>query len=114
MRCEPSVAKRDPSYRTSAPDPAAVRAQRGLLLIDFGTDWCGHCSTTRAVVDAWCQTRPSLDHLRVEDGRGRPLGRAFAVRLWPTLVLLRDGHEIARVVRPREARDLWPLELVLD
>jgi thioredoxin 1 len=27
------------------------------------------------------------------------------VKLWPTLVLLRDGREIARVVRPR-SRDL--------
>lgn len=108
------MATRDPSYQPSAPDPAAVEAQRGLLLLDFGTDWCGHCTAARAVVDAWCQARPLIDHLRVEDGRGRPLGRAFVVRLWPTLVLLRDGREIARVVRPREARDLWPLEQVLD
>jgi len=41
------------------------------------------------------------------------LGRAFRVKLWPTLVLLRDGQELARVVRPREARDLWPLDEAL-
>jgi thioredoxin 1 len=35
---------------------------------------------------------------------GRPLGRAFGVRLWPTLVFLSDGTEVARLVRPSEAR----------
>jgi thioredoxin 1 len=48
-------------------------------------------------------------HLKVEDGRGRPLGRAFGVRLWPTLVLLRDGEELARVVRPAGADALQRL-----
>jgi thioredoxin 1 len=36
----------------------------------------------------------------VEDGSGRRLGRSFAVKLWPTLVFLRDGEEISRLVRP--------------
>jgi thioredoxin 1 len=36
----------------------------------------------------------------VEDGPGRALGRAFRVKLWPTLVFLQDGQEVARVVRP--------------
>ena len=36
----------------------------------------------------------------VEDGPGRPLGRSYRVKLWPTLVFLADGAEVARVVRP--------------
>lgn len=106
--------RRDPSYQPLAPDPATVQATRGLLLLDFGTDWCGHCTGARAAVEGWLAAHDSIDHLRIEDGRGRPLGRAFRVKLWPTLVLLRDGREVARVVRPREARDLWPLQDALD
>lgn len=108
------MARRDTSYQTLAPEPAAVQAMRGVVLLDFGTDWCGHCLAARGAVDAWTHAHDGIDHLRIEDGRGRPLGRAFRVKLWPTLVLLRDGHEIARVVRPREARDLWPLEEAMD
>jgi thioredoxin 1 len=26
------------------------------------------------------------------------------VKLWPTLIFLRDGKEVARVVRPRDAQ----------
>ena len=100
-------------YLEAAPGREAVDAERGLLLLDFGTDWCGHCMAARAAVDAWIGGHPGIDHLRVEDGRGRPLGRAYRVKLWPTLVLLRDGHEIARAVRPRAASDLQPLDAAL-
>jgi len=43
---------------------------------------------------------PEVQHLKIEDGSGRPLGRSFRVKLWPTLVLLRDGVEVTRLVRP--------------
>lgn len=90
-----------------------VQAMPGLVVLDFGTDWCGHCLAARMAVEAWRARHPGIAHLRVEDGRGRRLGRAFAVKLWPTLVLLRDGEEIARVVRPRIGADLAPLDAAL-
>ncbi len=42
----------------------------------------------------------------MEDGSGRPLGRSYGVKLWPTLVFIKDGQELARLVRPRGADDL--------
>ena len=100
----------DASYQAAAPEQAAMP---GVVLLDFGTDWCGHCQAARAAVDAWIDDHDGIGHLRVEDGSGRPLGRAYQVKLWPTLVLLRDGEEIARVVRPRASRDLEPLDAAL-
>ena len=46
---------------------------------------------------------PTLRHIKVEDGSGRPLGRSYRVKLWPTLIFLRDGMELARLVRPGDA-----------
>jgi hypothetical protein len=43
-----------------------------------------------------------IRHLRIEDGKGRRLGRHFRVKLWPTLVLLTDGQEVGRLVRPQD------------
>lgn len=105
--------RRDASYQAEQPGPDTVAALPGLVLLDFGTDWCGHCMAARTAVEAWVDNHAGIAQLRIEDGRGRPLGRAFRVKLWPTLVLLRDGEAIARVVRPREARDLWPLDEAL-
>ncbi|HWK52062.1 MAG TPA: thioredoxin family protein, partial [Steroidobacter sp.] len=47
---------------------------------------------------------PELRHYKVEDGPGRPLGRSFRVKLWPTLIFMKDGAEVARVVRPSSAQ----------
>ena len=96
-------------YQPENLDRDEVDQSRGQLLLDFGTDWCGHCMAARAAVDAFVEAHPALAHVRIEDGRGRPLGRSFKVKLWPSLILLRDGVEIARVVRPRSATDLAPL-----
>jgi len=86
-----------------APSRADIDATRGPLLLEFGTDWCGHCRAARPAVAEALLAHPGLPHVRVEDGPGRALGRSFGVTLWPTLVALRDGQELARVVRPREA-----------
>ncbi|RZA21175.1 MAG: thioredoxin [Lysobacteraceae bacterium] len=102
--------RRDPSYQAIAPDHATIAAMPGWVLLDFGTDWCGHCVAARAAVDGWIRAHPAITHLRVEDGRGRVLGRSYRVKLWPTLVLVRDGREMSRVVRPRDAVDLRPLD----
>jgi thioredoxin 1 len=32
------------------------------------------------------------------------LGRSFRVKLWPTLILLENGQELGRVVRPQQAQ----------
>jgi thioredoxin 1 len=43
---------------------------------------------------------PAIRHLNVEDGRGKPLGRSFQVKLWPTLVFMRDGSVVRQTARP--------------
>jgi len=50
-----------------------------------------------------------LPHIKVFDGAGKRLGRQFKVKQWPTLILLKSGEEVARVVRPLERRDLRTL-----
>jgi len=87
-------------YEPEAPSRAEVDALSGATLLEFGTDWCGWCRGAQPFIDAALAARPGLRHLKIEDGPGRALGRSFKVKLWPTLILLRDGQELARVVRP--------------
>ena len=87
-------------YAVEAPDRAEVDALPGAVVVEFGTDWCGHCQAARPWVEAAFAAHGEVRHIKVEDGRGRRLGRTFGVKLWPTLVFLRDGIEVARVVRP--------------
>ena len=95
-----------PSYRPEAPERSEVDATPGLLLLEFGANWCGHCQAAQPAIREALADHPDLDHRKIEDGPGRRLGRSFRVKLWPTLILLKDGQEVARVVRPSDAADL--------
>jgi thioredoxin 1 len=87
-------------FDSAAPDRTEVAALPGPTVLEFGTDWCGHCLAARPFIAQALGAAPGVRHLKIEDGPGRALGRSFRVKLWPTLVFLRDGVELARVVRP--------------
>ena len=82
---------------------ADVQASKGLTLLEFGTEWCGHCRAAQPLIAQALATQSHWQHYKVEDGPGRALGRHYRVKLWPTLVLLRDGQEVGRLVRPSGA-----------
>ena len=82
------------------PARAEVDAISGPAVIEFGSWSCGICRAAQPAIEAARAAYPRLPHIKVEDGRGRPLGRSFGVKLWPTLVFLFDGRETARLVRP--------------
>lgn len=90
-------------YSADAPGGAEIAALEGAALLEFGANWCGWCRGARPLLAEALAAYPGLRHIRVEDGPGRRLGRAFAVKLWPTLIFLRDGREVARLVRPADA-----------
>jgi thioredoxin 1 len=72
----------------------------GPVVLEFGTEWCGFCQALRPHLASLLARYPQVRHIRVEDGRGKPLGRSFRVKLWPTLVFLRSGQVVAQAVRP--------------
>ena len=77
-----------------------VDALAGPAVVEFGTPWCGWCRAAQPLIAQALAAHPGVTRLRVEDGSGRPLGRSFKVKLWPTLIFLADGKEVARLVRP--------------
>jgi thioredoxin 1 len=83
-----------------------VDAWAGPALLEFGTNWCGHCQIAQPAVAEALRAHSTLRHVKIEDGPGRPLGRSFRVKLWPTLIFLKDGQELARAVRPQAAEEL--------
>lgn len=85
------------------PKRTEIDALPGPALLEFGTDWCGHCRRAQPLIAEALAKHPGVRHIKVTDGSGKPLGRSFGVQLWPTLVFLRDGREAARLVRPTRA-----------
>lgn len=93
-------------YEEDQPTRDEVDAMRGEVALEFGANWCGICRAARPLLDQAMDARPHIRRVKVADGKGYPLGRSFRVKLWPTLVLLRDGVEVGRVVRPVDPADL--------
>ena len=94
------------TFATTEPSRDEIDALRGATILEFGTPWCGFCQRAQPLIESAFGQHPAIGHIKVEDGSGRPLGRSFRVKLWPTLVFLRDGKEVARLVRPNDTRDI--------
>lgn len=93
-------------YAEDEPARAEVDALAGPTLLEFGSPTCGHCRRAQPLIAQALAAHPRVRHLKIADASGRRLGRSFGVRLWPTLVMLADGREVARLVRPALAAEI--------
>ncbi len=94
------------AYADREPARADVDMMSGAVVLEFGAPWCPHCIGAQPLLKAALAARDDVRHLKIEDGPGRALGRSFRIKLWPSVLLLRDGVECARVVRPASQADI--------
>jgi thioredoxin 1 len=87
-------------YAEQEPSRADVDALHGPVLIEFGAPWCPHCQAIQPQLAELLGRHPQIQHIKVEDGRGKPLGRSFKVKLWPNLVFMKDGQVVQQSARP--------------
>ena len=89
-------------YSASELSRLEVDSLTGATLLEFGNPWCGHCRRAQPLIEQAFASHGGVRHIRIADASGRRLGRSFGVKLWPTLVFLKDGKETARLVRPTD------------
>jgi thioredoxin 1 len=101
-------------YTPDAPPRAEVDAFQGPSVVEFGTNWCGYCKAAQPLIAQAFKDHADVRHLKIEDGSGRPLGRSFRVKLWPTLIFMDNGREVARLVRPNDVSEIRDAFALLD
>ncbi|OHC64877.1 MAG: thiol reductase thioredoxin [Rhodocyclales bacterium GWA2_65_19] len=93
----------DSKHSAGEPSRAEIDALDQATVVEFGAADCGYCKAAQPLIAEAFARHPGVSHLRIEDGPGRRLGRSFRIKLWPTLVFLQQGREVARLVRPTDA-----------
>ena len=89
-------------YSQTAPARSDVDSLAGATVLEFGNSWCGHCRRAEPLIRDAFKRHDGVRHIRIADASVSRLGRTFGVKLWPTLVFLKDGREVARLVRPTD------------
>jgi thioredoxin 1 len=94
------------AYAAKEPARDEIDALPGAVVVEFGSPTCGHCRVAQPAIADALAAHSGVTHIKIEDGSGRRLGRSFGVKLWPTLVFMKEGKEVARLVRPRDAQPI--------
>ncbi len=80
-------------------DNFASETSNGVSLIDFWAEWCGPCRMMSPIIDDLAKEyegRVKIGKINVDEEM--ELAENFGVSSIPTLVIMKDGHEVKRFV----------------
>lgn len=68
------------------------------VLVDFYADWCGPCKMLAPIVEEVASEHDDLKVVRINVDNEERIAMDYQIMSIPTLVLIKDGKEVDRVV----------------
>ena len=83
--------------------------QEGLVLVDFYADWCGPCKMLTPVLEEINNEDEEVRVIKVNIDDARFLANYYQIQSIPTLILLKDGQLLHRMVGFRPKKNIEEL-----
>lgn len=81
----------------------------GIVLVDFFATWCGPCKMQSPILEEIKEDRSDIKIMKVDVDQETELAREYGIMSIPTLILFKDGKEVAKNVgfMPKEVLIQW-------
>lgn len=69
-----------------------------MTLLKFSANWCSPCKIMKKTIDSLINEFPNITIQHIDIDEDVEKSREYKVRSIPTLILLQDGQEVARLI----------------
>ncbi|KAI3722368.1 hypothetical protein L2E82_33404 [Cichorium intybus] len=69
-----------------------------LMVVDFSASWCGPCKMLEPFIRSLASKYQEIDFIKIDVDELQDVAQQFGVQAMPTLVLLKQGKEVGRVI----------------
>lgn len=79
------------------------------VIVDFYTETCGICKYISPIMDEMAKERTDFKIVKIDANKNFALANRYNFRLFPTLIVFRDGKELKRITQPRSKSEILSL-----
>ena len=83
-----------------------VLKAEGKVLVDFFAVWCGPCKMLAPVLERYAESQDEVKVCKLDVDELTPIAVQFGVNVIPTLIVFKDGKDIAKTVGYMDEVDL--------